>query len=97
MLSEFTEQTDRGDKLLCYQTLPSLAIYVIVAQDRPPIQVYERQSNGSWLYSLHQGLEATPLKAQENILQAQPLDFAVAFCVLPVFLHLERDSFKDAS
>src|SRR5579862_6033184 len=57
VLSESTEITDRGDKLICYQSLPSLATYLIVAQDRPLVQVYERQSDGSWRYRLYQGLE----------------------------------------
>ena len=61
VLSETTEKTDRGDKLICYQTLPSLVTYVIAAQDRPLIQVYERQSDASWRYNLHQGLESTLL------------------------------------
>lgn len=59
VLSESTEKADRGDKLLCYQTLESLETYIIVAQDEPLIQVYERQSDSSWLYTLYQGLDGT--------------------------------------
>jgi len=58
VLSDSTEKTDRGDKLLSYQSVPSVQTYVIVAQDRPLVQVYERQSDNSWNYNLHEGLDA---------------------------------------
>jgi Uma2 family endonuclease len=59
VLSESTESMDIGDKWLCYQTLPSLKTYLIVAQNRPLIQCYERQEDNSWLYRVYEGLEAT--------------------------------------
>ncbi len=59
VLSKSTEAMDRGEKLICYQTIPSLQTYLIVAQVRPQIQVYERQSDGSWSYRLFQELEST--------------------------------------
>jgi Uma2 family endonuclease len=58
VLSESTEAVDRGDKWICYQALPSLSTYLIVAQTRPQLQIYERQSDGAWSYRLYQGLEA---------------------------------------
>ena len=59
VLSDSTERTDRGEKLICYQTIPSLEVYAIVSQKTPLVQVYERQSDDSWRYSLHQGVDAT--------------------------------------
>ncbi len=59
VLSESTEKADRGDKLINYQSIRSLESYLIVAQDSPLIQIYERQTDDSWRYSLHQGMEAT--------------------------------------
>ncbi len=58
VLLESTERIDRGDKLLCYQTLESLAAYVLVAQDAPRVETYERQPDGSWRYTLTQGLDS---------------------------------------
>lgn len=57
VLSDSTEAIDRGEKLDCYQTLPSLQAYLLVAQNRPHIGIYRRQENG-WLYSTTQGLES---------------------------------------
>lgn len=58
VLSPSTEATDRGDKLICYQTLSSLRTYLIVSPDRPQVQAYERQSDGTWTYRLYDRLEA---------------------------------------
>lgn len=45
VLSPSTANMDRGDKLICYQTLPSLQAYLLVSKDRPLVQVYERLAN----------------------------------------------------
>ncbi len=47
VLSEATERIDRREKLLAYQTLPSLREYALVAQDARRVEVY-RRANG-WL------------------------------------------------
>lgn len=57
VLSASTEARDRGQKLQCYRTLDSLNIYVLVAQDRPFVEIYRRQEQG-WLYSTVEGLES---------------------------------------
>jgi len=44
--SHSTERIDRGEKLNAYQQIPSLVEYVIVAQDRPEIEVFRRR--GGW-------------------------------------------------
>jgi Uma2 family endonuclease len=58
VLSESTEAKDRGEKLICYQTVESLNAYVLVNQAQPLIEIYRRQENG-WLYSVVRGLEST--------------------------------------
>jgi len=42
ILSPSTERVDRREKRWSYQTLPSLLEYVLVAQDRPQIEIYRR-------------------------------------------------------
>lgn len=42
VLSESTERIDRREKLLAYQTLPSLQEYVLVAQDAEQVEIYRR-------------------------------------------------------
>ncbi len=40
VLSESTERVDRREKMLAYQTLPSLQEYVLVSQDDRQVEVY---------------------------------------------------------
>ena len=46
ILSPCTERLDRREKRWSYQTLPSLREYVLVAQDRPHIEIY--RSSNQW-------------------------------------------------
>lgn len=57
-LSASTERIDRGYKFDCYRTLPSLSMYVLIAQLEPRIEVFTRQEDGSWRYEVASGLKA---------------------------------------
>lgn len=46
--SPSTARADRSDKLLNYLNLPSLRVYVMIAQKRPQITVHRRASDGNW-------------------------------------------------
>lgn len=59
VLSESTEAFDRGEKFTRYQTWnPTLTDYVLVSQDKPQVEHFARQSDGSWSYRLASGPEA---------------------------------------
>jgi Uma2 family endonuclease len=59
VLSESTEAFDRGEKFTRLQTWnPSLTDYVLVSQDRPQIEHFTRQADGTWSYRLTTGLDA---------------------------------------
>ncbi|MDP2829875.1 MAG: Uma2 family endonuclease [Sulfuricellaceae bacterium] len=45
VLSESTERIDRREKLLAYQSLPSLQEYVLVAQDVKRVEIYRRSKD----------------------------------------------------
>lgn len=47
VLSESTERIDRREKMLAYQTLPSLQEYVLVAQDERRVEIYRRRNEWS--------------------------------------------------
>ena len=47
--SRSTENTDRREKLLFYQQMPSVQEYAVVDQYRMKVEVHRRQPNGSWL------------------------------------------------
>lgn len=51
VLSESTEAIDRGEKLQNYTAIPSLKAYVLVSQDKPLIEIFERQSDNAWRYT----------------------------------------------
>lgn len=57
VLSPGTESFDRGRKFEYYRTLPSLKEYVLVSQDRPRVEVYFRQSDITWQYTVVEGLD----------------------------------------
>jgi len=59
VLSPSTERSDRGMKFDCYRTLESLQTYVLVSQVEARVEVYSRQSDGSWRYDVAAGLDAT--------------------------------------
>jgi Uma2 family endonuclease len=48
VLSDSTERYDRDGKFNAYKLLPSLEEYVLVSQHEPSVEVYRRDSNGSW-------------------------------------------------
>ena len=48
VLSPSTEDYDRGDKFTHYKTIPSLAHYVLASQEKPVVEVFTRQQDGSW-------------------------------------------------
>lgn len=48
--SPTTESYDRGTKWKAYQGLSSLSDYLLVAQDSPRVEHYQREADGSWRY-----------------------------------------------
>ena len=53
------EAFDRGDKLYRYRRwLPTLTDYVLVAQDRPVMDHYQRTPTGRWELETLEGLDA---------------------------------------
>ena len=51
VLSESTEQYDRGLKWDGYRRLPSLSDYLLVSQREASIEHYRREPDGSWRYT----------------------------------------------
>ena len=48
VLSPATERADRHEKLRVYQQISTLQEYLIVAQDKMWIEIYQKQTNGGW-------------------------------------------------
>ena len=58
VLSSSTEAYDRGTKFEHYRDLESLSDYLLVAQESPTIEHFERLPEDKWLLSTHKGLAA---------------------------------------
>ena len=50
VLSPSTEAYDRGFKAENYRQIASLRAYVLVSQESPHVEVYERQGDDTWLF-----------------------------------------------
>jgi Uma2 family endonuclease len=59
ILSDSTEKYDRGAKFGHYRQILSLQEYVLVTQDRPLVERFARQADGSWLLTVFEGLSQT--------------------------------------
>jgi Uma2 family endonuclease len=58
VLSKSTEAKDRGEKFFAFQTLESLAEYVLISQDKHLVETFTKQSDGSWRYLATIGLNS---------------------------------------
>lgn len=68
VLSPSTEAYDRGAKFAHYRALTSLKEYVLIAQDSPHIELYERQPDNRWLLTAVEGLKASVAMPSINCL-----------------------------
>ena len=59
VLSPSTEASDRGFKFERYQHLESLREYVLISQEKPRVETYLRQPDGSWRYQSVEGLHTS--------------------------------------
>jgi Uma2 family endonuclease len=58
VLSDSTEAYDRGAKFAHYRSVPSLAEYVLVAQNERRVEHYRRLEGGQWLLTAYEGDDA---------------------------------------
>src|SRR5258708_1959970 len=58
VLSKSTEAYHRNLKWEHYRRIPSLRAYVMVSQDAPHVEIYERQADGRWAFWEVDGLAA---------------------------------------
>jgi Uma2 family endonuclease len=59
VLSDSTEKYDRGTKFAHYRQLPSILEYVLVAQDRPLLERYVRQTDDTWVLTAFSDMALT--------------------------------------
>ena len=74
VLSPSTAADDRGDKFAKYRTRPTLKHYVLVEQDRPCVEHFERGENGIWsLVAEHHDVGETLTVTLNGVAAAVPL------------------------
>ena len=59
ILSPSTEAYDRGKKAKMYRAMPSLAEYLVIAQDSYDVELYRKQPDGTWSVIEASGLGAS--------------------------------------
>jgi Uma2 family endonuclease len=70
VLSDSTEDLDRGEKWVRYQQIPGLQSYGLVLQHQPRLELYQRQNDGSWRYQV---LE------KQGVLELPCLNLSISF------------------
>jgi Uma2 family endonuclease len=79
VLSPTTERYDREQKRLYYQQLDSLCEYVLVAQDRRRVEVWQRSADAGWTHTIHGSGTRAPLPSINYMLDVDELyDLALA-------------------
>jgi Uma2 family endonuclease len=61
VMSHGSEAADRGSKFQQYRLIESLVEYVLVAQYKPRVEVFRRQSEDSWMLITSEGMEGACL------------------------------------
>lgn len=65
VLSDRTELYDRGEKFAKYRTLQSLQAYLLVDQHARRLELFERNDDGTWTYSVAGAGESLRLRSLE--------------------------------
>lgn len=58
VLSPSTTSTDHIEKLAEYTSIDTLQAYILIAQDEPKVEVFQRHDAANWLYSTVSGMDA---------------------------------------
>ena len=67
VLSPSTEAYDRGKKFENYKPIPALKNHLFVAQDKPRVELFTRQTSEQWDLTIVEGLDAEILLPELDI------------------------------
>lgn len=75
VLSPSTESYDRGEKFLRYTGgIKSLTDYILISQNNPTIEHFQKQSNGEW--------EKTEIEGMESVLRVASIECEISLTEL---------------
>ncbi len=83
VLSESTENYDRGKKFILYRELESLQEYVLVSSEYKKIEIYRRTANNQWLLS--------------DVKEDEPVVFETIQCSVPLKEIYNKVQFTDST
>ncbi|MEM7697478.1 MAG: Uma2 family endonuclease [Verrucomicrobiota bacterium] len=82
VLSDGTEAYDRGFKFESFRSTPSLQAYILIAQDRPHVEVFDRSADRVWTLTEANGLDSSiPIGGIEISLHLADLYERIEFSV----------------
>lgn len=79
VLSNFTEGYDHGKKFAFYRQIDTLRIYIMLHQNQPLAEVFQRSLENSWLLKEYRGLEDNIPVGNELSLKMSDLYYQVDF------------------
>lgn len=80
ILSPSTEAYERGLKFQRYRLIPTLQEYVLIAQERPTIEHYQRAADERWILSTYTTMGAAlPLRAGDCTLALSDIYAGITF------------------
>jgi Uma2 family endonuclease len=71
VLSSTTEGYDKGRKLRCYRQIPDLKQIILIAQNKPTIDIYTKNEKGEWISTDVIGIEKSLNIAGKDVLLAE--------------------------
>jgi len=83
-----TEDYDRGEKFTHYKNIPTLAHYVLAAQDKPLVEVFTRQADGSWTLEKYEAGQKFVLSALECEIEVDQI-YANVFDIEPEYVSVD--------
>jgi Uma2 family endonuclease len=89
VLSPSTTGTDRREKLIAYQKIPTLKEYLIVYQDRQQVELHRKGADGQWVYFIVNADEELVLESLPT--GAVPLPFATIYDGYDAPLRVKED------
>lgn len=79
---------DRGDRFTHYKTILTLAHYVIASQEKPLVEVFTRESDGSWTCVKYEAGQKFALSALECEIEVDQV-YAGVFDVEPEYVSVD--------
>jgi len=80
VLSNSTERYDKKRKFLYYQRIPTLRNYLLVSQNEPCVEMYYREDEGGWFYTMFEDInEVVSIPALSIKMKLKEIYYRIVF------------------